>query len=103
MGGLGIGVNYVRCIFIVIFVNWKSEEVVRRGEVLKPSYGLEGGGEEGVWVCNFYGVHLTTLDIMLTIFSLVIALWLTDDVNHHMHLFLTCTYSRQFQTILVYH
>ena len=29
----------------------------------------------------YYGMHLTTLDIMLTSFSLVIPLWLIDDVN----------------------
>ena len=79
-----------------IYVTWKSKEVVRRREVLKPSY--RGRGR-----CSFYGMQLTTLDIMLTIFSLVIALQLIDDVNHHMHLFLTCTYSRQFQTFLVCH
>ena len=76
-----------------IYVTWKTKEVVRRREVLKPSYAGEGEGG-----CNFYGMHLTTLDIMLTIFSLVIAPWLIDDVNHHMHLFLLCTYSKQFQT-----
>ena len=78
-----------------IYVTWKSKEVVRRRNVLMPSYGLEGG--------YFYGMQSTTLDIMLTIFNLVIALWLIGDVNHHMHLFLTCTYSRQFQTFLVCH
>ena len=78
-----------------IYVTWKSIEVVRRRDVLKPSYE----GRRGY----FYGMQLTTLDIMLTIFNLVIALWLIDDVNHHMHLFLTCTYSRQFQTFLVCH
>ena len=56
-----------------------------------------------VFVYNFYEMQLTTLDIMLTIFNLVIALSLIDDVNHHMHLFLTCTYSGQFQTFLVCH
>ena len=72
-----------------IYVTWKSKEVVRRRDVLKPSYGGRG---------YFCGMQLTTLNIMLTMFNLVIALWLIDDVNHYMHLFLTCTYSRQFQT-----
>ena len=54
---------------------------------------------------QFYGTQLITLDIMLTIFSLVIALLLTDDVNHHMHLFLTCIYlfstvSNFFQNVI---
>ena len=43
------------------------------GEVLKPSYG---------WATNFYGMELTRQDIMFTIFRLVIALLLTDDVNY---------------------
>ena len=72
-----------------IYATWNNKEVGRRGEVVKPLYGWRG---------NFYGMQLTPLDIMLTIFSLVIALLLTDDVNHHMHLFLTCTYSQQSQT-----
>ena len=72
-------------------LGWAGEEL--RGGEEGEVYGV--GGEE-VWVCNFYGMQLTTLDIMLTIFSLVMALWLIDGVNHHMHLFLTCTYSRQF-------
>ena len=64
----------------------------------------EGGFKAIIWgrrergTCNFYGMQLTTLDNMLIFFRLVIALWLIDDVNHHMHLFLTCTYSRQSQT-----
>ena len=81
--------------------------MVRREKVLKTSYG---GWEDAcacvcvsVFVYNFYEMQLTTLDIMLTIFNLVIALSLIDDVNHHMHLFLTCTYSGQFQTFLVCH
>ena len=78
-----------------IYVTWKSKEVVRK-DVLKPSYGGRGG--------YFYGIQLTTLDIMLTIFNLVITLWLTDDVNHHMHLFLTRTYSQDsFKLFLVRH
>ena len=60
-----------------IYVTW---EAVRREEILKPSYL----GEH-----NFYGMQLTTLDIMLTIFSLVIFLWLIDDINHHIYLFVT--------------
>ena len=71
-----------------IYATCNSKEMGRRGQVLKPSYGWRG---------SFYGM-LIPLDIMLTIFNLIIALLLTDDVNHHMHLFLTCTYSRQFQT-----
>ena len=63
---------------------------VGRGQILKSSYWWGGG--------NFYGMELTPLDIRFTIFSLVIVLLLTDDVNHSMHLFLTCTYSQQFQT-----
>ena len=63
-----------------VYVTWKSKEVQRRGEVLKPSYGC---------VCNFYGMQLTILDMILTIFSLVIAFWLIDDDNHYIHLFLT--------------
>ena len=65
-----------------IYVTWNS----RDGEE-------EGGFKAIIWVeGQFYGMQLTTLDIMHTIFSLVIALLLTDYVNHHMHLFLTCIY-----------
>ena len=60
-----------------IYVTW---EVVRREEILKPSY---------LGDYNFYGMQLTTLDMMLTIFSLVISLWLTDEINHHTYLFAT--------------
>ena len=77
------------------------------GHLEEQRGGEEGGGFKAFtrrgatgW-CNFYGMQLTTLDIMLRTFSLVIALWLIDNVNHHMYLFLTCTYSRQFQTFLV--
>ena len=62
-----------------IYVTWKSKEVVRRRDVLKPSFG----GRRGY----FYGMQSTTLDIMLTIFNLVIALWLINDVHHRLHLF----------------
>ena len=70
-----------------IYVTWNSKEMGRRD-------GEEGGGFKAIiWVVGqFYRMQLTTLGIMLTIFSLVIALLLTDDVNHHMHLFLTCIY-----------
>ena len=60
------------------------------GEVLKPSYEGGGGGGGGQ---DFSGMELTPLDIMLTIFSLVNAFLLIDDVDHYMHLFLTCTFS----------
>ena len=63
--------------------------MVSRREVLKRSYG-GGGMRELAWF-KFYEMKLTTLDIMLAILNLVTALWLIDDVNHHMHLFLTCT------------
>ena len=42
-------------------------------------------------------MQLTTLGIMLTISSLVIAPLLTDDVNRHLNLFLTCTI--EFHTV----
>ena len=73
-----------------IYATWKSKEVERE-EILKPLYG------EGT---NFYRMELTPLNIRFIIFRLVIVLLLIDDVNHCMHLFLTCTYSQQFQTFL---
>ena len=68
----------VLCHKCYIYATCKSKEV-RMGEVLKPSYG---------WATNFYGMELTRQDIMFTIFRLVIALLLTDDVNYYMHLLL---------------
>ena len=77
-----------------IYVTWRSKEVVRRRDVLKPSF--EGGGEERLFLWD--AVDHSRHHAYNLLFSLVIALWLIDEVNHHMHLFLTCTYSRQFQT-----
>ena len=71
-----------------IYATWKSNDVGMR-EVLRPSYG---------WGTNFCGMSLTPLDIMLTIFRLVIALLLTDDVNYYIHP-RPYTYTCQFQTL----
>ena len=68
----------VLCHSCYIYATCKSKEV-RMGEILRPSYG---------WATNFYGMELTRQDIMFTIFRLVIALLLTDDVNYYMHLLL---------------
>lgn len=78
----------VLCHSCYIYATCKSKEV-RMGEVLRPSYG---------WATNFYGMELTRQDIMFTIFRLVIALLLTDDVNYYIQP-RPYTYTCQFQTL----
>ena len=87
--GLGIGVNYAWCFLVVVIFMLIGRTKWCRD--FKPIIWLV---KVGMWG-NFYGIQLSHLDIVVTVFSLAFALLLIDCDNH---LFLTCTYSRQFQT-----